>query len=131
VVQARVKAELGASLCTNPFRFCSRWSLQRTTFIQSVSTREADPGFQTYARPYKGSSGYSSAGSGYRTPKEANEERWQAESEAAEKPNKVEMREMYKELGGRKSKAKTKLGRPGGTAARNVGGLGDEEMDGF
>jgi hypothetical protein len=39
------------------------------------------------------------------------------------------MREMYKELGGRKSKAKTKLGRAGGTPSRNVGGLGDDFED--
>ena len=96
--------------------------------MQSVSSRDGD---LTYARPYRSSSGYSSAGSGYRTPKEANEERWKLEDEGAAKPNKVEMREMYKELGGRKSKAKTKLGRAGGGGARNVGGLGDEEVDGF
>jgi hypothetical protein len=39
------------------------------------------------------------------------------------------MREMYKELGGRKSKGKTKLGRAGGGGARNVGGLGGDEFD--
>jgi hypothetical protein len=105
--------------------------LQRTTYIQSVSTREADPSFQTYARPYRAASGFSSAGSGHRTPKEANEERWAQEAEGAARPNKVEMREAYKELGGRKSKAKTKLGRAGGAAGRNVGGLGEEETDGY
>lgn len=93
-----------------------------------MSSRDNDV---TYSRPYRTSSGYSSAGSGYRTPKEINEERWQAEEVAGEKPNKVEMREMYKELGGRKSKAKTKLGRAGGGGVRDVGGFGEDEVDGY
>jgi len=50
--------------------------------------------------------------SGYQTPKEINEERWKVEEQA--RPGKVEMREMYKELGGRKSRNKTKLGSAGG-----------------
>lgn len=50
--------------------------------------------------------------SGYQTPKEINEEKWKAEEQA--RPGKVEMREMYKELGGRKSRSKAKLGSAGG-----------------
>jgi hypothetical protein len=61
--------------------------------------------------------------SGQQTPREIKEEQWQAESEAQAKPNKVEMREMYKELGGRKAKGKTKLGSPGGL--RDKGGWND------
>lgn len=50
--------------------------------------------------------------SGYQTPKEINEEKWKAEEQ--NRPGKTEMREMYKELGGRKSRNKTKLGSAGG-----------------
>lgn len=50
--------------------------------------------------------------SGYQTPKEINEERWKVEEQT--RPGKAEMREMYKELGGRKSRNKTKLGSAGG-----------------
>jgi hypothetical protein len=96
---------------------------QRTTYIASVSSRDNDAG---HSRPYLAASGYSSAGSGHRTPKEANEERWQAEAEPGARPDKVAMREMYKELGGRKAKGKTKFGRAGETGARNVGGLGGD-----
>ncbi|KAI6128694.1 hypothetical protein EDD16DRAFT_1472027 [Pisolithus croceorrhizus] len=51
---------------------------------------------------------------GYQTPKERNEERWRLEEEEQSRPSKVEMREMYKELGGRKAKTKVKLGSAGG-----------------
>jgi hypothetical protein len=101
-------------------------AVQRTTYIQSVSTRDQDT---SYARPYRAASGYSSAGgggSGARTPKEVHEERWQAEADGAGRPNKVEMREMYKQLGGRKDKAKAKFGRAGEAGGRNVGGLGGD-----
>jgi len=50
--------------------------------------------------------------SGYQTPREIREEQWRAEAEAT-KPGKLEMREMYKELGGRKAKSKAKFGSPG------------------
>jgi hypothetical protein len=97
-------------------------SHQRTTYIQSASTRENEP--TQYSRPYRSASGYSSpSGSGYRTPKELNEERWAQEETGELRPSKVEMREMYKELGGRKSRTKNK------PLARNVGGLGGDHMD--
>ncbi|KAK0506388.1 hypothetical protein EDD18DRAFT_1123131 [Armillaria luteobubalina] len=51
--------------------------------------------------------------SGHQTPRELKEEKWRLEAEAAARPGKVEMRGMYKELGGRKSKGKTKLGSSG------------------
>jgi len=64
--------------------------------------------------------------SGYQTPRELKEEKWRLESEAAAKPGKVEMRSIYKELGGRKARAKTKLGSVGGV--RDKGGWeGDGE----
>jgi len=66
--------------------------------------------------------------SGYQTPRELKEEKWRLESEAAAKPGKVEMRNLYKELGGRKARAKTKLGSAGGV--RDKGGWeGDAEGD--
>jgi len=43
------------------------------------------------------------------------------------RPGKVEMREKYKELGGRKSRAKTKVGGSGGT--RDKGGWNEGEED--
>lgn len=57
--------------------------------------------------------------SGYQTPREQKEEQWRLEEEAAARPGKVEMREMYKELGGRKARTKTKLG---STGVRDKGG---------
>lgn len=58
--------------------------------------------------------------SGYQTPREIREERWRLEAETVEKRGKIEMREMYKELNGRKSKAKGKLG--GTVGIRDKGG---------
>ena len=57
----------------------------------------------------------SPSGGGYQTPKERNEERWRVDEEVRSRPNKIEMREMYKELGGRKARSKVKLGSTGGT----------------
>lgn len=57
-------------------------------------------------------------GSGHATPKELREEAWRLESEEKERPTKNEMREMYKDLGGRKTKAKGKFG----GATRDKGG---------
>jgi hypothetical protein len=65
-------------------------------------------------------SGRASPTSGHLTPREIREERWRLEAEAVEKPGKIEMREMYKELNGRKSKAKGKLG--GTVGIRDKGG---------
>ena len=64
-----------------------------------------------------------SVGSGYQTPREIREERWRLESET-NKPGKVEMREIYKELGGRKSRTKTKVG---ATTTRDKGGWIDSD----
>ncbi|THH17192.1 hypothetical protein EW146_g3577 [Bondarzewia mesenterica] len=81
-------------------------------------------------RSYARSSGFNTptgSGSGHQTPKELREEKWRLEAETAEKPGKLEMREMYKELGGRKSKAKAKLGGSAGT--RDKGGWGGDGDD--
>ena len=51
------------------------------------------------------------------------EEKWRAEADTQFKPSKNEMREMYKELGGRKAKAKSKVGASG---SRDRGGWGED-----
>lgn len=59
--------------------------------------------------------------SGYVTPREIKEAQWASEAAAAlGKPNKVEARSLYKELGGRKFKGKSKFG-----DARDRGGWDD------
>jgi hypothetical protein len=67
-----------------------------------------------------GSRGSSPSISGQQTPREIKEERWRLEAEEVLKPSKLEMRGMYKEMGGRKPKTKTKLGSSGGV--RDKGG---------
>lgn len=77
-----------------------------------------------------GGSGYSTSGtrSGYQTPKEMREEQWRAEAtDPMKRPSKNELREMYKELGGRKSKTKGKLGGTGMTRDRGGFAAGDDE----
>lgn len=50
------------------------------------------------------------------------------EAETTGRPSKVEMREMYKELGGRKSRGKGKVGSSaGGVGVRDKGGWGDDQ----
>ncbi|KAI9510680.1 hypothetical protein F5148DRAFT_1177102 [Russula earlei] len=71
-------------------------------------------------RSHSGGASPTTYGSGYQTPREIREERWRLEAEAVEKPAKTEMREMYKELNGRKSKIKGKLG--GTVGIRDKGG---------
>ena len=76
-------------------------------YINSVSNRSSP------SSPLRGSGRTSPSLSGYQTPKEIKEEQWRQEELAQNRPGKVEMREMYKELGGRKSRNKTKLGSSG------------------
>jgi hypothetical protein len=64
--------------------------------------------------------------SGYQTPREIKEEQWKQAEESAARPGKIEMREMYKELGGRKARAKTKLG---STGVRDKGGWDEGGAD--
>ncbi|KAK0478193.1 hypothetical protein IW261DRAFT_1551599 [Armillaria novae-zelandiae] len=92
-----------------PGKWTKRESKQnwRLMHSQSLSSRS------------KSTNGYSGSGrstpslSGNQTPRELKEEKWRLEAEAAARPGKVEMRGMYKELGGRKSRGKTKLGSSG------------------
>ncbi|KAJ7223192.1 hypothetical protein GGX14DRAFT_657623 [Mycena pura] len=60
--------------------------------------------------------------SGAQTPREVKEEKWKQEAELTA-PGKLEMREMYKELNGRKSRGKSKWGTAGaGGGVRDKGG---------
>ena len=101
---------------------------QRITYLKTLKDREpptlSRPSRNASARP---SRNHSPVRSGYQTPRELKEEQWRLEAEAAEKPSKLEMREMYKELGGRKSKGKAKLGATGGT--RDKGGWAPDGGD--
>ncbi len=90
---------------------------QRTIYLQTIPER-APPQF-----PY---SGYTtSSRSGDQTSQEIREDRWREEAEAS-KPTKVEMRKMYKELGGRKARGKDKLG--GTSGMRDRGGCGVDRL---
>jgi hypothetical protein len=91
-------------------------------YIQSTGQRSPHLG------PINGrSSGRSSPSlSGHQTPRELKEEKWRLEAEGTLRPGKVEMREMYKDLGGRKFRGKTKLGSNG---IRDKGGWGEEVGD--
>jgi len=101
-----------------PGKWSKRESKQnwRTTYLHIISSRERSP--INYSRPLS-----PATSSGYQTPRELREEKWKQEADTQIKPSKVEMREMYKELGGRKARAKTKVGASGGT--RDKGGWGD------
>ncbi|KAI0668629.1 hypothetical protein C8Q78DRAFT_1045233 [Trametes maxima] len=103
-----------------PGKWTKRESKQnwRTIYLGSVPNRPA---------PTMSRSGYESPRSGQQTPREMREEKWKQEAEATSKPTKVEMREMYKELGGRKARGKGKLGGQGGMRDRGGwGGGGDD-----
>jgi len=102
-----------------PGKWTKRESKQnwRTVYLKTV--RERTPPSTPFSRS---SSAYNS---GYQTPREIKEDQWRSETGAAARPNKVEMREMYKELGGRKARSKTKLGSTGPT--RDKGGWGQDE----
>lgn len=112
--------------------------LQRLTFMKDASQRSREQGlgqtvFVAPARTSRPNSPYVSGGSsnpssGYATPREAREEQWRQEADGTLKPSKVEMREMYKELGGRKARGKGKFGPSAGI--RNKGSWGDDD-DGF
>lgn len=93
---------------------------KRQTFIQSCIQREKD----LSRTPFSGNS--SPTRSGYQTPREIKEEQWRLEAGNVTKPDKLEMREMYKDLGGRKAKSKAKVG---GASARDRGGWNDPNDD--
>ena len=67
--------------------------------------------------------------SGQQTPREVREGKWKQEADGAARPSKVEMREMYKELGGRKARGKGKLG--GTSGMRDRGGWGEVGAEEF
>ncbi|KAF9456677.1 hypothetical protein BDZ94DRAFT_1285627 [Collybia nuda] len=93
-----------------PGKWTKRESKQNWRITHLKSSGERSPTSGGFSR----SSGYSSPLiSGYQTPRELKEEQWKLEAEAVSKPGKLEMRGMYKELGGRKSRTKTKLGSSG------------------
>ncbi|KAI0692603.1 hypothetical protein BC835DRAFT_1307061 [Cytidiella melzeri] len=87
----------------------------RTTYLRIVHSRERSP--TMYSRPLS-----PALSSGYQTPREVREERWKADADGQTRLSKNEMREMYKELGGRKARAKTKVGASG---TRDRGGWED------
>jgi hypothetical protein len=86
---------------------------QRHEYIRTIKARDSETTFSRPSTP--------SFGSGYQTPREIREEQWRLESES-NKPGKVEMREIYKELGGRKARTKTKYG---AATTRDKGGWTD------
>ncbi|KAF9261096.1 hypothetical protein L218DRAFT_961783 [Marasmius fiardii PR-910] len=114
-----------------PGKWTKRESKQNWRTMHMKTLRERTPSETTGVASYsRGSrSGYVSPSnnSGYQTPREIREERWRQEAEATASPGKLEMRAMYKELGGRKSRTKTKLG---STGVRDKGGWG-EDGDGW
>lgn len=97
--------------------------LQRQTFMKTSKQRDKDLAATSYS--YSRSS--TPLGSGYQTPREIREEQWRAESEAVSKPGKLEMRELYKDMGGRKAKSKNKVG----AGDRDRGGWADMNDDGW
>jgi len=100
-----------------PGKWTRRESKQnwRVLYTQSIPARESiGSGYTT-----------SNTRSGYQSPREIKEEQWRGEALAVSRPSKGDMREMYKELGGRKSKGKAKVGGTG--RIRDKGGLGGYE----
>jgi len=100
-----------------PGKWTRRESKQnwRILYIQSIPARESVGSGNTT----------SNTRSGYQSPREMKEEQWRSEALAVSRPSKGDMREMYKELGGRKSKSKAKVGGTG--RVRDKGGLGGYE----
>lgn len=70
--------------------------------------------------------GYSNSApaSGRQTPREMREDKWAVENGGETGPSKVELRGLYKDLGGRKARTKNKVGANG---ARDRGGWEDAE----
>jgi hypothetical protein len=98
------------------------WCHQRHWQVYLRSTKERSPSSTTFSRSGSGYASPVGNMSGYQTPREIKEERWKLESDAISQPGKLEMREMHKELGGRKARTKTKLGT---TCIRDKGGWDD------
>ncbi|KAJ6569422.1 hypothetical protein B0H19DRAFT_939004 [Mycena capillaripes] len=96
-------------------KWTKRESKQNWRVMHLQATGRRSPGVNGMSR----ASGYASPLlSGAQTPRELKEEKWRQEAETTA-PGKLEMRSMYKELGGRKSKEKSKWGSSG---VRDKGG---------
>ncbi|KAF7319764.1 Dolichol-phosphate mannosyltransferase subunit 1 [Mycena kentingensis (nom. inval.)] len=99
-----------------PGKWTKRESKQNWRVVHIQNGRRSPPTMSRGSR-----SGYTSPiGAGAQTPRELKEEQWRQEAEISA-PGKVEMRGMYKELNGRKSKAKPKWGAVGGGGIRDKG----------
>ncbi|KZT68796.1 hypothetical protein DAEQUDRAFT_745529 [Daedalea quercina L-15889] len=109
-----------------PGKWTKRESKQnwRTTHLQTLASRDTDKLGPVY-HSYSGRS--TPAGSGTQTPREVREERWRMEAEGETRPSKIEMREMYKELKGRKAKSKFNVGAGSGMRDRGGWAEGDDE----
>ncbi|KAJ7019371.1 hypothetical protein C8F04DRAFT_1092111 [Mycena alexandri] len=102
-------------------KWTKRESKQNWRILHLQATGRRSPGSGgTGINGLSRASGYTSPSiiSGAQTPRELKEEKWRQEAETTA-PGKIEMRGMYKELGGRKSKVKTKWG---SSAVRDKGG---------
>ncbi|EJD55103.1 hypothetical protein AURDEDRAFT_109569 [Auricularia subglabra TFB-10046 SS5] len=75
----------------------------RQTLMKALNKRADSP------PPAYSSRRGSPPGSGYQTPKEVREERWKTENDATASPSKLEMREIYKSMDGRKARGKGKI----------------------
>ncbi|TFK18798.1 hypothetical protein FA15DRAFT_675031 [Coprinopsis marcescibilis] len=104
-----------------PGKWTKRESKQNWRTVYGKTVKEREP--TTFSRASKQTSPLQS---GQQTPRERKEEQWKQEAQASSRPGKVEMREMYKEMGGRKSRGKTKLGAATG-ATRDKGGWNEGE----
>ncbi|KDQ30267.1 hypothetical protein PLEOSDRAFT_1088320 [Pleurotus ostreatus PC15] len=113
-----------------PGKWTKRESKQnwRIVYIQSQASKEPSMNATTKAMRGSGYTSPSGTASGYQTPREIREEKWKLEAEASVKPGKVEMREMYRDLGGRKSKTKFKMAAGG---IRDKGGWDNGGDDGY
>ncbi|KAJ6614893.1 hypothetical protein B0H10DRAFT_2043056 [Mycena sp. CBHHK59/15] len=114
-----------------PGKWTKRESKQnwRVMHLQN-NGRRSPGGTTTGVNGFARGSGYTSpALSGAQTPRELKEEKWRQEAEVAA-PGKLEMRGMYKELGGRKSKGKNKWGGSSAAGVRDKGGWGGDD-DGY
>ncbi|KAH9939010.1 uncharacterized protein BXZ73DRAFT_44252 [Epithele typhae] len=107
-----------------PGKWTKRESKQnwRTTYLNAIPRRSPpqSPGPRSI-------SGYESPRSGQQTPRELREEKWRQEAEVVSRPTKVEMREAYKELNGRKARGKGKLG--GMSGMRDRAGFSDPSFE--
>ncbi|KAF7288716.1 Dolichol-phosphate mannosyltransferase subunit 1 [Mycena chlorophos] len=106
-----------------PGKWTKRESKQNWRVVH-LSNGRRSPGSNTTAFMSRGSGYTSPTQSGAQTPRELKEEKWRQEAEI-NAPGKIEMRGMYKELNGRKSKAKPKWGGGGGGVRDKGGWAGD------